>query len=128
MFGKPEIMDMAAAMSVYAGIRQSAIAQNVANADTPGYRARDLRPFNEVYRSPDSSMRATRPGHLASGTRRDDYVVADRPGPGNLSPNGNDVSIEAEMVRAAETSGQSNRALAIYRSSLDLLRTSLGRR
>ena len=48
MFEKLEIFRMAHAMSVHAGARQSVVAQNIANADTPGYAARDVRPFKEI--------------------------------------------------------------------------------
>ena len=47
---------------------------------------------------------------------------------GPVSPNGNSVSLEEEMVRAAEVKSSHDRSLTIYRSGLDLLRSSLGRR
>ena len=56
MFGKIELMDMAQAMARHAAQRQNVIAGNVANADTPGYKARDLTSFAESYRA-DTSLR-----------------------------------------------------------------------
>ena len=63
MFEKLEIFRMAHAMSVHAGARQAVVAQNMANADTPGYAARDVQPFKEIVESGDAGFvpRATRP-------------------------------------------------------------------
>lgn len=125
MFDRLQIFQMAQSMAVHTVARQTAMAGNVANADTPGYRARDAAPFAETYAAQDSGLRATRPGHIGSAA-----------GGGNIpiiavaaeaDPNGNTVSLETEMVRAAEIRGQHERALAIYRSGLHILRASIGR-
>ena len=44
------------------------------------------------------------------------------------SPNGNSVSLEAEMVKTAEVRHEHEMSLGIYRSAMDILRTSIGRR
>lgn len=128
MFKSLEVFRMASAMASHAGVRQGVIAANMANADTPGYRARDVVPFTEFYREADGTrMRATRSGHLfGGGTSTNPDVFIARTGDG--SPNGNTVSIEDQMVRAVETRKQHNQALAIYRSGMTILRGSLGRR
>ena len=45
MFEKLELTRMAQALAAHAGARMAVIAQNVANADTPGYKAKDLPDF-----------------------------------------------------------------------------------
>ena len=128
MFEKPEIMGMAAAMAANASTRISAIAQNVANADTPGYRAKDAANFGETYRaSSDFLMKATRKGHLGSATPVTGDPLSARSG-GHLSPNGNNVSLEDEMMRAAGIRQDHETALTIYKTSLNILRASIGRR
>jgi len=114
---------MAQAMARYAGARQAAIATNIAQADTPGYRARDLPSFAESYAAADGAMRATRPGHSTAQALAPASV--DRPG--TAAPNGNTVSLEGEMVKAVEARQQHDMALAILRSSSNILRLSLGR-
>ncbi len=65
MFEKLEIFRMAGAMAQHATARQSVIAENIAQADTPGYKARDVAPFAQTYKADDSQqMRKTRAGHL----------------------------------------------------------------
>jgi flagellar basal-body rod protein FlgB len=44
-----------------------------------------------------------------------------------MSPNGNSVSLETEMVKAVEVKRQHDQALAIYKSSMNVLRASIGR-
>lgn len=119
---------MAKALSAYAAGRMKLIAGNVANADTPGYRARDVRPFSEVYgRGDDNWMRTTRPVHLGhrKGAAPGLQPVEER---GGMSPNGNSVSLEREMVRSAEVKRQHELSLSVYQSSLNMLRSALGRR
>lgn len=124
MFPKLELTHMAQALASHAGARMGTVAANLANADTPGYRAQDLPAFAEVWRQGEP-LRATRPGHLTDGPgagqarARDDLRFA--------APNGNSVSVEAEMVKSAAARQDHDMALAIYRSTSDILRTSLGR-
>ena len=135
MFEKLEVVRMAQAMASYAGTRQEVIARNVANADTPGYKAMDLPDFAETYQSGGLPMRATRAGHfgaghlgaghMGSGTQAPDLIA--RAGHGAASPNGNTVSIETEMVKAVEVRQQHDMALSIYRSSSKILRAALGK-
>ena len=115
-------------MGTHAASRQRIIAANVANADTPGYRARDLGDFAETMRdTPAIPLRATRAGHVAAGAWGS-VAGGPRDTGGELSPNGNSVSIEDEMVRAADAKRQFNLSLSIYQSGMTMMRTALGRR
>lgn len=124
MFGELEITTMAQAMAAHAGDRMGLIARNVANADTPGYRALDLPGFAQVYAGGGLDLRATRPGHLtgAGDAAAHAFATTDQ-----ASANGNSVSIEAEMVKAAGARQEHEMALAIYRSTSGIIRASLGR-
>lgn len=129
MFQNLTVFETAHAMAVHAGQRQAVIAQNVANADTPGYVARDLPKFQDVYAPAEagvSMQRATRAGHLhgAASASVDGMSIEDR---SFASPDGNTVSIETEMMRATDAKRQHDRSLAIYKSALTILRASLGR-
>lgn len=124
MFEKLEITAMAQSMAAHAGDRMSLIARNVANADTPGYRALDLPDFAQVYEGGGLPMRATRQGHLGAGSSASALAFARTD---QASPNGNSVSVEAEMVKAAGARQEHEMALAIYRSTSGVIRASLGR-
>lgn len=126
MFDIPDVMRMAQAMARHAAARQGVIAENIAQADTPGFRARDLAGFGASYHAAPS-LKATRPTHLDWGaTGAGPAVQVDRSAPA-FSPNGNTVSLEREMMRAAETRQSHELALAIYGSARGVLRSALGR-
>ena len=129
MFQNLSIFETAHAMAVHAGQRQAIIAQNVANVDTPGFVRRDLPKFREVYgtgNSATTSQRATRAGHLHGGSvsHTAGKVIGDQ---SFASPDGNAVSIETEMLHATDAQRQHDRSLAIYKSAMNVLRSSLGR-
>jgi flagellar basal-body rod protein FlgB len=127
MFEKLEITAMAQAMASHAGARLGAISQNMANADTPGYKARDVADFSTVWDAEQTGgMRATRKGHLGSVAQTmTPEIIASH---GASSPNGNSVSLESEMVKAVEVRQQHDMALAIYRNTSNIIRASLGKR
>lgn len=125
MFEKLALTQMAQSLAAHSGARMSVIAENVANADTPGYKAKDLPSFAEIYAGEPGHMRTTRPGHLgdAAAPLR---PVAERAA-GHEAPNGNSVSLEGEMVKSVAARQDHDMALAIYRATSDVIRASLGR-
>lgn len=129
MFEKMDIFRMAHAMATHAGTRQAVVAQNIANADTPGYRARDVVPFSEMMKTgaDRTQQRATRGGHLHGQMAAGPLQISEAARE-SANPNDNGVSLEEEMLNAVEVKRQHERALAIYRSGLTVLRSSLGRR
>lgn len=129
MFEKPEVLRIASSLASHAASRQATIARNVANADTPGYRAEDIADFAEVYRHDgNGALRATRNGHHLTSNQRPESFLSQSANSAALSPNGNSVSLETEMVKAVAVKREHDLALAIYGKSLSILRASLGRR
>lgn len=121
MFESLEVLRMAQAYATHASTRQQAIAQNVANADTPGYQARDAISFDDYFRRV-ADDRAT--GRLRRGPGA--FIRTDA-APASRAPNGNTVSVPHEMMRGVETRQQHEMALGIYSMARDLLRSSIGR-
>lgn len=131
MFEKLEVFRMSHAMAVHAGQKQAVTAQNVANSDTPDYKARDVVAFSDSYRLDPSnggwgSQKATRQTHIngAAAGQTPDPIIDEQ---GIGSPNGNTVSLENEMLKSLDAKRQHDRALAIYKSSLGILRSTLSR-
>ncbi|MCF3973413.1 FlgB family protein [Paracoccus salsus] len=129
MFEKIEMMRMARAMGHHVATRQTIVARNIANADTPGYKAQDAQAFEDSYRRRDDipTLRTSDARHLPTPEWS---PAASRPlvQPAAVSPNGNSVSIEDEMLKAAQLKREHDLSLGIYRSALDLMRVSIGRR
>jgi flagellar basal-body rod protein FlgB len=124
MFENLVVFQTASAMAGHAAQSQALISQNVANADTPGYVGRQMLPFAEIYAAPNAAghQRATREGHLNGSTGPAQMAVIDMRGSDN--PNGNTITLENELLKAAQAKSHHDRALAIYKSSLDVLRAA----
>ena len=127
MFDTPYVMKLAQDLARHAGARQSQIAKNIANADTPGYRSRDLVDFAETIEQPRTApeVKTTRARHMSSAAYSAGYETYYLGG--EASPNGNNVSVEIEMARGTDAKSAHELALTVYKSSLDVLRSSLGR-
>jgi len=128
LFEDLKVFQTSFAMARHAGARQAMTAANMANADTPGFRALSMPSFAETFDAAQqpAAMRATRPNHMGIGdgatTAMEEFSDAE------ASPNGNTVSLEQEMINSVEIQREHDRALAIYKHSLDVIRMSIGRR
>ncbi|WP_037228242.1 FlgB family protein [Roseobacter sp. GAI101] len=128
MFEQLDVFRMSSAMAIHAGQRQAIASQNVANSDTPGYVAKDIAAFETLYQSSRDGtvQRATRTGHLNGSVDgmqvTEPFEVRDE-----ASPNGNAVSLETEMLRSLDAKRQHDRSLAIYKSALSVLRSTIGK-
>ena len=127
MFETLDLTRMANAMAERAGARMGVISRNVANADTPGFKAMDLPSFAETYQDSDFAMRATRPQHFGAAADLSEPQMQVRRAKGADAPNGNTVSLEQEMVKMADVRQGHEMALAIYRNTADIIRASLGK-
>jgi flagellar basal-body rod protein FlgB len=110
--------------------RQTVLSQNVSNADTPGYVARDLKPmdFESMLRrsggaSSEQGLATTDPRHIAIAPK--DAGGGDAPDV-ESAPNGNAVSLETEMIKVSDTQGQFQAASNLYSKALSLMRTAIG--
>lgn len=125
MFGDLKLLNMASALARHAADRHQVLAGNIANADTAGYKAKDVEPFAEAFLKSQSSHVS-----LATSTAEsagDAWRIVNSSTPGAASPNGNTVSLEDQMIRTSEAQQSHAAATAIYKKSLDILRLTLGR-
>ena len=107
------------------------LANNVANADTPGFRPRDLKPldFGAVLRGGGSGRLApvvTAPRHLVAAHRPAALAVAQGT-EGEATLNGNSVSLESEMMKVSETANDYALTSNLYRRHVAMLKVALGR-
>lgn len=125
------LLKLASSLGSYAFARQGVIAQNIANADTPNYKAQDFEKFTKAADQAlagDHGLRRTRPGHIGYGDRYAEFALRERGAFGSQSPNGNTVSLEDQMIRSAEIQQQHDLALGVYTKSIAIMRASLGKR
>lgn len=112
--------------------RQDLLSQNVANADTPRYVARDLKAqeFNEALKkatSQSNSMMVTNVRHIAlSNSRASQFEDLEAPDI-EASPNGNSVSLETQMIKVSDTQAQFAAAANLYAKAMTMMKTAIGR-
>ena len=95
-----QLFDLAFRQNEWLAQRQSVISSNVANANTPGYKAKDLASFDDVMQK-SLSMTVTDPQHLSSGIktfRQDENGSRDA----DVLASGNDVNLEQEFLKSGE--------------------------
>jgi flagellar basal-body rod protein FlgB len=104
--------------------RQSVLASNVANADTPGWHSRDLKPFAATLGAAGIVMARTDPGHLApaGGGGLPSAVQA-----GERAPDGNSVAIDQELVKIADTDAAHELVTNVTKKYLGMFRIAIGR-
>lgn len=103
--------------------RQSVLAGNVANADTPGYVAKDVSPFQGVLQNQMAvTLAQTEPGHL-SGKNGTAHATATG---GNISISGNEVKLEDQLEKVADTNDQQRLATTLYSRYTSMISTVLG--
>ena len=109
--------------------RQKVLAENVANADTAGYRPRDLVAPNFERDAPRPvmgvSLSTTESSHIAGGAT-DRTPFRSRAGGYEVRPTGNAVSLEDQMMKVAANQMDFQAATSLYTKSLGLLRTAIG--
>ncbi len=132
-FNNVPIMQMMTKKMSWLSRRTEIIAQNVANADTPGFKARDLKPVNfremvDREAGPrNAGPRLTNARHL-TGTRATLSFDSERaPDRFETSINGNDVSLEQQLTRLGQTQLSYQTTINLYRKHLDMFRIALGR-
>jgi flagellar basal-body rod protein FlgB len=107
--------------------RQETLAHNIANADTPGFQARDLQPFAAALaRAGAASPVLTQPNHLV-GTQGGVLQPTDREKPKERAPDGNAVALEDELMKVADTETSQELVTNLYTKYLGFFRLALGR-
>ncbi len=104
--------------------RQALLAQNIANANTPGYRAQDLPSFAATLAGQGEALARTDPAHLAGAPST--AGARQQRGAGK-APNGNTVSMEQQLGKVADTSSTQELVTNLYHKYQGLFRTVLGR-
>jgi len=118
MLSNMKILDTMSAMAGHAAERHAVISNNVANADTPNFKAQDLQPFSEIFLA---SAREQQNIKSIQGQ----LIEMDA---GDISsPNGNTASLEQQMMLSTENKANHDMALAVYKKSLNMMKMAIGK-
>lgn len=120
------ILKLAQQRMAWAANRQQVLAQNVANASTPGYIPRDVAPFRAALaQASGPPLARTSPLHHAGTTVSTPPAHTTRPT--ERAPDGNAVSLDEQLTKVADTASTQELAVALHRKYQGMIRLALGR-
>jgi flagellar basal-body rod protein FlgB len=96
------LLSLASRKSEWLAARQATVASNIANANTPGYKAKDLAAFADVLNQTQLSLSYTNPNHLTPGGSSSIDPVKEQKDSWEVSESGNSVGLEEELLKAGE--------------------------
>ncbi|MBL4601500.1 MAG: flagellar basal body rod protein FlgB [Emcibacteraceae bacterium] len=120
--------------------RQRVLAQNIANANTPGYVSQDLKKVSFQSHLNNSSsagnaqsgtvMKVNQPGHMSGlgGTSAAFEIKQVNSEYIETTPDGNTVDLERELTKMAEVQMEYTLATNLYKKHIGMLKSALGRR
>ncbi len=113
--------------------RNEVISQNIANADTPKYRARDLTKVDfgtvlkDLIDSDKVHIETTHPGHMPQPDAVEKARNQKQKVTYEVAPDDNAVILEEQMVKATEINMDFNLLTNLMRKQSGMIRTALGR-
>lgn len=117
----------------YDNQRERVLSQNIANANTPAYKPKDLEKvdFGSIMQGLTGDTATiqptmTNPMHLSPNPLPDQAASRESKKTYDVSPTGNAVVMEEQMVKSAETMTDYNLMTAIYQKQVSMMHISLG--
>lgn len=111
--------------------REKVLAENVANVNTPNYKASDLRPldFRQELASVQPKLQpvTTDPKHLTGTVPARDVALETQTTEEARNLDGNTVSIEDEMLKVSQTAADYQLMTNLYRKQVGILKEAIGR-
>ncbi|MBE0569730.1 MAG: flagellar basal body rod protein FlgB [Deltaproteobacteria bacterium] len=105
-------------------LRHGVIASNIANVDTPGYKARDVK-FDETLDKATIELRSTQPGHMtpAGQVAGGSVNMDERPSWGDQ----NNVELDMEVAKMTENAVFFQAATTILSKNIQMYKAALRR-
>ncbi len=119
------LFEFASRQASWLSARQSVIAANVAHADTPGFKAKDVMPFQAVLDRTHMTMASGHRGHMRPAGNSQPDVVVKRDRAWEMSHSQNSVRIEQELLKSGEVSRDLTLNTSVTRTFHRMLLSSL---
>ena len=119
------LFEVASQKAQWLSARQTALAGNVANANTPGYRALDIQPFAAVLDSSPIEMATTNPAHLSAPQSQAGDLREIEADPSEQTLSGNTVNLEQQMITLGDVNRDYTMSANIRRAFHQLLLSAL---
>lgn len=119
------LFDLAEKRLAWVDQRQTLLAQNIANANSPGYQGKDMMPFAQTLAQMAPDLVRTNVAHLTGPTsklRNDANQRAHE-----RAIDGNTISMDEQLTKVADTEGVQAVVENLYRKYMGMFRTSIGK-
>ena len=123
--GPVHFFDLASQQARWLSVRQVAVAENIANANTPGYKTADVPPFEAVLNNKNLTMTATNMAHIGADPSAPDAVPVKEASAWEVTHSGNSVSLEQELLKSGEDTSMASLNRAVVKAFNQMLMTSL---
>lgn len=114
----------------YHNERQSTIAQNIANANTPKYKPQDVKkPDFKAMANQESGrvqMQVTQPGHIGTSSSGTRFATVKQKETFETTPTGNEVVLEEQMMKLSENQMDYQMTTSVYKKMMDIMRIAVG--
>jgi flagellar basal-body rod protein FlgB len=125
-----QLFELASKQAEWLSIRQQVVSTNIANANTPKFRAQDVTPFQSVLESSYTPMARTNPGHIAGETLGSDRIeVKDEELNSEIGvqESGNTVAVANELSKSGEIKRQYDLNTQLVKAFHNMMLTALGK-
>ncbi len=130
--GKITLFSAMSGRMAYLSERQSVLAENIANANTPGYQAMDVKEasFEQFLQRGSSSLApaVTRPGHMSMSTGEGNFAKQEQKSSFDITPTGNSVVLEEQMIKMNETAMNYEATTMLYKKMTLMMSSAIGDR
>lgn len=113
----------------YSSERQKVLGQNIANANTPGYKAKDLAPikFSDYLNNTNNDIKitVTSPMHINKNEANSSFNTIKQQDTYETTPTGNNVVIEDQMLKISENNSIFHLASNLYRKFSSLIKLAV---
>lgn len=107
--------------------RQSVLASNIANVNTPDFKSSDVESFSSALQGAGNVTPAmTQPGHMA-GTIPVQFAQPVKDATDTKSVDGNAVDLDTQLMKVADTEAGQSLVASIWKSYVGMFNTALGK-
>lgn len=133
-YSKINLLKLMKTKMAYHSERQNVLAHNIANIDTPAYKAKDLKKLDfeklAMIESHRLQMRATSPTHMAGvkDAMNQNFKDEKQKKTYETIPVKNNVVLEEQMMMVADNNLEYQKTTNLYKKTVDLFKIAIGNR
>ena len=125
-----QLFQLASRQAEWLSVRQEVVATNIANANTPQYRAKDVASFDSVLHASYVPMARTNAAHMSGSTTGSENIEVEEEALNNeigIQESGNSVALASELSKAGEIKGKYELNTQLVKAFHNMMLTVVGK-